>query len=226
MHPAVRIVGVVVLAACLAAGHWAILAGGGLVVAAALAMRHRSLPGRTATMLWRLRWLFLSIVVVFAWFTPGEGLVAAMSAWSPTWDGLQYGLQRVLVIAVIVVLVAWLLDTTSRDEQLRGLLFLTTPLARLGFPHERFAVRLALVIEAAPQLRVSLRGAGGATTAGEGRFGAIAARIGRLYAQAVEDGRNAETMEIAIEPGAAPRAREWLLLAVAVTPFITVAVMS
>lgn len=228
MHPAIRILGVAGLILCVSPGHWPVIGAATLAVAVAFYLSHLRVPGRVLPMAWRLRWLFLSIVVLFGWFTPGAEILPVLGRWSPTHDGLIFGARRVLVLVVIVAAVAWLLETTSRDALVRGLLWIAAPFACLGFPHERFAARLALVIEAAPGLRLSLRESVTAEAEAiplRGKIALAAARMAGLYAAAVDEAERRAGEEIDIGTEHTPRPTEWLLLALVLLPIAGIAVL-
>jgi len=162
-HPASRILSLALLTIWLADLDWV----GLLVVLLPLAWLlhrhpvHGSAVTRTA---WRLRWFFLSILVVYLWFTPGVPLLSPLGGWSPTVEGLQLGGQRVLGLLTVIGYSVFLLRLTARDELIAGLDQLLAPLSRVGFDADRLALRLGLVLDLVPRLeatqRRQLQGAG------------------------------------------------------------------
>ena len=105
-------------------------------------------------MLKRLRWLILTMLLVYAFNTPGEYVVSwAPSYWSliPTYEGIQTGVSQCLRLCVIVAALALLLTRTSREVLIGGLYTLFKPLSLFNFSSirlnpERFAVRLWLTL--------------------------------------------------------------------------------
>ncbi len=97
---------------------------------------------------WRARWLFLSIVVLFGWFTPGTAVLPYAVGWMPTYEGLAWAAEHVLRLAFMVAwLVCWYHWLPAAEQPLalyRALHWLTY----LGIPIERFVVRLSLVLTA------------------------------------------------------------------------------
>lgn len=181
MHPVIRIVTFVVLTAFLARGDLANI----LVACAALLGLSLRLDGGAWRAAWRLlrrmRWLFLSITVIYLWLTPGVPLIPgipSLAEWLPTVDGLWLGVLRALSLALMVTAASLLLFVTSRDEILAALHWLMTPLGLLRFPHERFAVRAALSLEAVAQVQSHVRSA----LAGAEKVGGPLQRIGSVAA--------------------------------------------
>ena len=110
-------------------------------------------------MLKRMRWLLLTMLLVYALNTPGEYILSlAPSSWLliPTFEGLQAGVSQCLRLIVVVSALAWLLASTTRERLIGGLYSLFKPLSYLkcsyfGLVHvrvdaERFAVRLWLTL--------------------------------------------------------------------------------
>lgn len=96
----------------------------------------------------RLRWFFLSILILYAWFTPathqGEGLFSE-------YPGLLLGIERVLALVIIVSYAGMMLLLSSRDDIITGIYVLLAPLKRVGLEPERLAVRLGLVLAYVPR---------------------------------------------------------------------------
>ena len=99
--------------------------------------------------LYRLRWLFLSLAILFFWFTPGEPLFTLTLAQTivPTWEGVKLGTQRVIALVLMVTGAHLLLQCTSRSQLLQAIYVLSWPLLCVPGLRERFAVRLALTME-------------------------------------------------------------------------------
>lgn len=148
MHPVLRIVCFIVLSLFLALGDV-----GQLVIAAIVVVmlyltteREKSLVGLWL-MLRRMRWFFLSIFLIYAWFTPGEPLISSMNTpWLPTVSGVLEGGERLMALVLIIAAVHWLLLVTKRDQLISALYWLVAPVQLFGFSRQRFAVRLALTL--------------------------------------------------------------------------------
>ncbi|ANB02626.1 CbiQ family ECF transporter T component [Ectothiorhodospira sp. BSL-9] len=227
MHPATKILGVILFILCVARANPAVLAGGCFWVALGLWHVGRQGIDRFLTMVARLKWFFLSIILVFGWFTPGTPLLALAPEWSPSREGLVLGLQRSLVLVLAVGAVVWLLETTRRDDLVKGLLWLTRPLAILGFPRERFAVRLVLTLEALPRVGLLAREARDhASEAPRGlgeRLQGLGERAAGLFQSVLNQAQQAPLEPIHLAPLAAPGWRDWLGVALVILPLMALA---
>lgn len=141
-----------------AVGEPVVLVAGVLLLIAAHGLAGRR-PGATGwRLVRRLRWVMVSIAVLFFWLTPGRPVFDA--AWAPTWEGLALGAGRAAALVLLALAANLLLRATPREELLAGLWWLARPLRVLGFSSDRLAVRTLLTLEAVgasePVLRRSL----------------------------------------------------------------------
>jgi len=95
----------------------------------------------------RLRFIFLALLILFAWQTPGTMIWPALGAFSPTWDGLRGMMEPALRLLAIVSVVALMLRHLSIENWVNSLYVLVFPLQALGLDPQRFAVRLRLVLD-------------------------------------------------------------------------------
>jgi AcrR family transcriptional regulator len=214
MHPAIRVITFVVLAAFLAVGRTADLACGALLTLGLYGLLFPALLPVAATSLYRTRWLFLSLFVVYAWFTPGQALVStqvsAMNAWLPSREGLFAGASRALSLALIIMAAQLLLRSTTQSQLLSALLWLTRPLRLFGLPHDRFAVRLMLSIECLGEVR-ALVSAALAEHRGRARaFGAIGGFAADVFRQVVDSAHRTPVRTISLPAQFAPPLHHWL----------------
>lgn len=119
----------------------------------------------------RMRFVFLALLILFAWQTPGTLLFPALGAFSPTLDGAILALDPALRLVGATAVVATLLTSIAIDDWVSSLYVLTRPFTPLGISPERFAVRLRLVLAYAAEenidWRESLVGATDASQGGE-----------------------------------------------------------
>lgn len=151
MHPSIRVLCVVILAANLPA-----LALIDLLLLQTLLLGAYALqaPGRLQMLLgglWRLRWLFIAIAVLYLGFTPGTAIHPALPGISQ--EGLFEGLRRMLVLSALLTTVYLLIAVTSSAELAAALCQLLAPLKPLGVPVQRFALRLSLSMEMLSQVQ-------------------------------------------------------------------------
>lgn len=101
---------------------------------------------RCVRLLRRIRVLLIAIVVLFAWFTPGEAQVADWPRLGPTREGLGLAMEHAARLIAVVCSVAVLLERLPADRLVSGLYALCRPLAVIGLSAERLALRLLLVL--------------------------------------------------------------------------------
>jgi len=185
MHPVIRILSLLAVLGFLARAEWLGMAA----IAGVLALAYRragvrNLP-RLLSMLARLRYFYLALVLVYGISTPGDALPLPMPFDRFTAEGLLAGLERVAALILIVVSVHWLLETTSRDELAGGLYWLLKPLAVLRVPVDRFVLRLVLTLERIEEMLEHARTSRRSVAPGEGRD-TLLMRAARLFEGALE----------------------------------------
>lgn len=94
----------------------------------------------------RIRWLLLSLLLIYAYTVPGESLLPALNGFSPSLPGLQHaGLRSARILLLLATLVL-LMTHVSRAHLLLGVYRLLRPLRWLHIDDERIAVRLWLTL--------------------------------------------------------------------------------
>ena len=196
--------------------------------------------GTAMAMLKRLRWLFLSIFIIYLFFSPGI-LLWSEWLWGPTKEGVMLGLSRVAVLVLIVAAVNVLLSSTEQPEFLAAVHWCLQPLSWFGLPHERLAVRIALTVESVSAVRDAYRhevrtGSGdekepisvcASVSTSESRIQAISNTAHRLFTKVVADAEMASLREIALPEQSRPPLQQWsipLLLLIMITTVKTFAV--
>jgi energy-coupling factor transport system permease protein len=142
-HPAAQI-----LTWCLLVAAMQVLASGIFLIAAGLVMlcalavsRHKFIQ-----LVRRTRWIMLSLLLIYAYSTPGQPLSDALGMFSPSREGLTDGVLQLTRLLAALAGLAILLDRLHRQQLIAGLYTLFAPLQWLGLSRERFAVRLALTL--------------------------------------------------------------------------------
>lgn len=100
---------------------------------------------RFVRLAWKARWLWLVLIILYAWTVPGTLLWPSDS--SPTREGLQTGLIRVARLLLLLAALARLLSELSPRQLAGGIYLLSKPLGWLGLDRRALAVRLALTLE-------------------------------------------------------------------------------
>lgn len=127
-----------------------LLALAGLMGAGGLAVGGLPAWRRGLRLIWRTRWLLVSLGGVFAFGVPGE---AWWSGWpAPTDSGVAQAGEHLLRLILMLHAVALLLEVTPRPRLLSGCYVLLAPLRRLGVDVGSGVVRLMLVLHYAETL--------------------------------------------------------------------------
>jgi energy-coupling factor transport system permease protein len=95
----------------------------------------------------RTRWILFSLLLIYAYTTPGVALWAQLGMASPTREGLLDGLLQLGRLLCVLSALAILLELLSQTQLISGLYSLAYPLRWFGLSRERIAVRLALTLE-------------------------------------------------------------------------------
>lgn len=102
---------------------------------------------RSARLLRRVRFLLLAIIVVFSAFTPGEALLDFWPELSPSREGVALALVHAGRVICVVFCVSMLMRALPTHRLVGGLYALLRPFDAIGFPTERVAVRILLVLD-------------------------------------------------------------------------------
>jgi len=119
-------------------------------------------------LLHRTRWIMLSLLLIYAYSTPGQLLFDALDWFSPSQEGLADGAVQLMRLLAALAGLAILLERLHRQQLIAGLYSLFAPLQWLGMSRERLAVRLALTLHYAEA--AMLRGAADWESALRGLF--------------------------------------------------------
>jgi hypothetical protein len=153
MHPAIRIVIFLILLGVLA--HARIQVPGIIFVVALLLFPRHSLRAlrNSWRLLWRLRWLFLSITILYLVVTPGEPVWQGFLPWSPSREAILIVLQRLSGWAVILYLFALFSLLTTPAQWQSGIYWLLKSIRWPGCLAERLTLRMALTMQAVTELQ-------------------------------------------------------------------------
>lgn len=128
----------------------------GLPLAAAFAVLPlcgRAALARWGRLVWRTRWLLLSLCLILGWGVAGEPLVADGSALIPTYEGLSLAATQLGRLLLVLAAVAALLQTTPFGSLMAGCHALMRPLHHLRLDVDRAVVRLSLALQYAEGMR-------------------------------------------------------------------------
>jgi energy-coupling factor transporter transmembrane protein EcfT len=98
-------------------------------------------------MIMRMRWLFISILIIYGIGTPGELIPYIPLSFAPTFDGLQLGFLHIEKITIALAALNILFITESKQDLILGIYMLLSPLKYFGLNIKKFAIRLFLTLE-------------------------------------------------------------------------------
>ena len=143
LHPAAQI-----MAWCLLVIYLQVLTASKLQIASALIMlgviyiaRHKFIM-----MVHGIKWIMLSLLLIYAFSTPGAALFSQVGVFSPTVEGLIDGAIQLMRLLAALAALAVLLERLHRQHLIAGLYTLLSPLQLIGVSRECLAVRLALTL--------------------------------------------------------------------------------
>ena len=119
---------------------------GGLLAAAFLGLLplSRTALRRGGRLIWRSRWLIVSLFLVFAWGVAGEPVWAVGA--SPTYEGFYEAFLHLGRLLLVLMAIAAFLDAMPVPELLGGARQLLAPFKRYGCNPDRAVIRLMLVL--------------------------------------------------------------------------------
>lgn len=122
------------------------LEGAALVAALAIVpFLGRRVVSRAWRLIWRARWLLVSLFVVFAWGVPGRAFLAE-GLLAPTHEGIREGGLHLGRMLLVLTAVAAFLEFTPLADLLAATRVLLRPFKRVGINADRGVVRLMLVL--------------------------------------------------------------------------------
>ncbi|MFZ5595078.1 MAG: hypothetical protein ACOY4D_12625 [Pseudomonadota bacterium] len=210
IHPAIRIAGFLVLAVFLSLGSLDILLIAAVLLVALYLIAGAPHLAPALKMLHRMRWLFLSLAIIYFWFTPGEPLLFSAASWAPTLEGLQEGMIRIASLIVIVLAVNLLLQTTSRDQLFGAIYWLVGPLRLIGIPRDRLVLRMTLVLDTVPKVQAWVAQSSAVDIPLAGKVARIGDTMSNLYLQALRHAESEDCHAIEIATHGRPPLLQWL----------------
>ena len=100
----------------------------------------------------RMRWLLLSILIIYAFGTPGELVPGFPVNFAPTYEGLQSGFVQIEKLLIALAALSLLLTSSPMGQMMLGLYMLLMPFKFAGLNIERFTARLMLTLNYVEEL--------------------------------------------------------------------------
>lgn len=153
MHPVIRILCFLTLITALARASFPfILLADAFFLLFAL-RSSQNIFGFTWRLMRRMRWFWLSIVLLYTLMTPGGGQSVVLGTIELSLGGLWLGLERCLALATVLLFFSLLIHTTPPIQLQGALYWLLRPLRHLGLPADRLSVRVALTLQKIHELQ-------------------------------------------------------------------------
>ncbi|VAW84918.1 hypothetical protein MNBD_GAMMA16-1579 [hydrothermal vent metagenome] len=215
IHPVIRLTTLIVFAISVSLGQVGDVAAAVLILFCLYLILGFSYLSGVSKLLRRMKWFFISITVLYLWFTPGEAIFSTGPAWStwwPTIEGLQQALHRVTALIIIIAAVSLLLKTTSRTQLLTAIYSLAYPFQYLGLSRERLAIRMTLVlglVDESSLLMKDVRERVGNQTKSKVTY--IGRLAGELFWEAIQRAEAMPSVQLEITIDNRPPLYQWLL---------------
>lgn len=211
LHPALRLVLLLALGASLFS--YSLPAQVAILTAILLftARGGRAALSGTLKALRRIRWLLISIAVIYLLVAPEPRPHQGMPL--PTLEEFTLALRRAGVLVILVTAVEFLRQTTTAQETAAAITALLQPLRWLGLDTERFAVRTAMTLDAVPRTAELVAQSAGQAGIKPRQLGGWAHAAAGLINE-IESGRGPVESGHGLPRLGAPSWRDWLSLAV------------
>lgn len=144
LHPTSLMLAWIVFAIAIPQFDFAAMLGASVLVG--VSVLYCGLP-RCWQLLRRTRILLITLLLVYAFMTPGTPLFSTWEQAAPTLEGLNAGLQQIWRLVLMMGALAALLAYLSRQQLLLAIYGLLSPLKPIGLPVQGFAVRLWLTLD-------------------------------------------------------------------------------
>lgn len=212
MHAAIKIMSFLVFGAAISTGKGQVLLAGLLLVVPLYFFTEQTHLHSALVMLKRLKWLFVSILIVYLFFTPGQLLVPDL-LWGPTVEGLLQGLLRIAALVLLVIAVNLLIAGTEQEEFLSAVLWCLRPLSIFGLSHERIAIRITLTLDTVSQVRKKFQEDSSTINVETeaSKLNAISGKASRLFKSAISSAESESLREITVPEETSPPVQQWLI---------------
>ena len=94
----------------------------------------------------RFRWLFMVLMMIYVFNTPGEHLQGWPFYLNPTYEGVVAGVTQVMRISLILAMISWVMVANTKQQLVSGFYFILLSFKLIGLEADRFAARLWLTL--------------------------------------------------------------------------------
>ena len=213
MHPVIKITCVLILLGFASqAKPFVLLASVMVLIASHVALANVSWR-HALRMLKRLRIFFISILLIYGWFTPGTPVIVVeyLQALIPVQEGLIEGAYRISALCIMIWAVSYLLQSTSSNELIAALVWFFRPLSVFDNLHERLALRMTLVLQSVDKVSELISSQRDQLKTGKNRITQLVDAIGGGFQSGLERAETQREETIIIHIAEAPAWKAWLL---------------
>ncbi|MDH5407570.1 MAG: energy-coupling factor transporter transmembrane protein EcfT [Gammaproteobacteria bacterium] len=151
MHPVIRVSVFLIFAISIAHADTAQL----IIAAAVLIVLYSFTPridwSRLFKFLLRLRWFYISIILLYGFLTPGQALLSSLPDLSI--EGLLAGGLQVLCLMMMIFALLVLVSNQSKSQMLGALYWWLYPVKLIRLSREKLALRIMLTMQAVERLQ-------------------------------------------------------------------------
>ena len=163
----------------------------------------------------RIRWLLLSLAVIYLVIAP-EPAPGGAHGFLPTWADLGLATRRAGVLVLLVAAVELMRQTTPPDEIAASIALLLRPLRWMGIDTARFSRRVALTLDAVPKTAEAVASAAGRAGI-RGRNLAGWSEAAAVLIRDIETGATRTTVSARLPALPRPVLAEWLTMVALLT---------
>jgi energy-coupling factor transporter transmembrane protein EcfT len=210
MHPVIRIITFLIIVIYLPyASRLELLVTGGLLLIFAVFL-DKSIILRSLNFIYRLRWLFLSIFILYGWFTPGDSVLNdTVTSWLPGMTGLVEAATRIGSLMLVVLAVNIILYVTPRQALFEAIYWLVRPLGYFGISYQSFALRLFLVMELIEQRDIITINKTGFMNSGRGFLNRAGNMVAEVFSSTISRADQQQPVTLTISDISNPPLIHW-----------------
>ena len=153
MHPVIRVICFLILSGFVVFGGVYELVLGMLVITAVVLVKRFQSLEISLRIIKRMKLFFISILVLYLWFTPGVPVIDVSLPGVPTIEGIKTGMLRVMSLVLIIFAVNYFVTTIARTRLVEAIIWLLHPVKWIGIDNKTIAVRIALLLELIPRVQ-------------------------------------------------------------------------
>lgn len=200
MHPVIRITTFILLAVLLARAHP--MQMGWVLCVIGLCFIFEAGKGLAAALklLWRVRWLLLSIMLIYVWMPVGT-----------ITESLWLAAHRMALLVTMLLALQALVLNMARDDIVLGLYMTLFPFTIFGLSREKMVMRLILTLESVAQLPMVIQQDKSATPKSISPLAQISERLVNTISRVLAHGEQIDHAAVTIKTDSQVPLWQWLL---------------